>query len=212
MPGHGTIVTFDVLFEFEEELAKHTGAPYAVVTDGCTHAIELCFRLDKIDYTEFTAYTYLSVPQMVRNLGIKHKLLEEHWTGEYQFHWTNVWDSARRLERGMYRPGQKQCLSFGNGKPLQLGKGGAILLDDENEYKMLSRMRSDGRNLRQGKWQDFGVVPGYHYCPTLELCAKGLEHLPYINELPKYHHYPDCRKLNWTTELDMDILVLNSEK
>jgi dTDP-4-amino-4,6-dideoxygalactose transaminase len=199
MRGHGTVVSFDALFEFEEELAKYTGAPYVVVTDGCTNAIELCFRLNKINYTEFTAYTYLSIPQLVRHLGITYFLLDEQWTGEYKFHGTDIWDSARRLERGMYRPGQKQCLSFGNGKPLQLGKGGAILLDNIEEYQTLSKMRSDGRDLHQSPWQDYPVIAGYHYCPTLETCKKGLLHLPYVNESPKYHHYPDCRKLNWTS-------------
>jgi dTDP-4-amino-4,6-dideoxygalactose transaminase len=190
-------VSFQPLFDFEQALAEYTGAPYAVVTDGCTHAIELCFRLNKIKYTEFTAYTYLSIPQLVRNLGITHFLLDEQWTGEYKFHGTDIWDSARRLERGMYRPGQKQCLSFGNGKPLHIGKCGAILLDNEEDYQHLSRMRSDGRDLHQALWQDHAISKGYHYCPTLETCEKGLLHLPYINESPKYHSYPDCRKLIW---------------
>lgn len=197
MRGHGTVVSFDVLFEFEEELAKYTGSPYVVVTDGCTSAIELCFRLDKINHTEFTAYTYLSIPQLMRNLNVDFQLTGERWIGEYQFHKTNIWDSARRLERNMYRVGMRQCLSFGNGKPLQLGRCGAILLDDEQDYHALSRWRSDGRDLRQSPWQDHPVTQGYHYCPTLETCEKGLLHLPYINESPKYHSYPDCRKLIW---------------
>ena len=30
----------------EKNLAAFTGAPYAVATDCCTHALELCLRLD----------------------------------------------------------------------------------------------------------------------------------------------------------------------
>ena len=192
-------MSFDKLFEFESRLAEYTGAPFAVVTDCCTHAIELCMRIDNVHVTDFTAYTYLSIPQLMRNLNINFQLISESWVGEYQFHGTNIWDSARRLERGMYRPGQKQCLSFGNGKPLQLGRCGAILLDNIEEYRTLSRMRSDGRDLRQSPWQDYPVIQGYHYCPTLETCEKGIEKLSFIDERPKYHQYPDCRMLDWSS-------------
>lgn len=195
-------MTFQTLFDFESALAEYTGAPYVVVTDGCTHAIELCFRLDRVTYTEFTAFTYLSIPQLMRELGVGYELKTEYWShqGEYQFARTNIWDSARLLKPGMYRPGQKQCLSFGNGKPLQLGKGGAILLDKEWEYQELSKMRSDGRDLRINPWSEqktFG--PGYHYCPTLETCALGLEKLSTVDPLPKYHEYPDLRTVDFTS-------------
>lgn len=194
-------MSFDKLFEFEAALAEYTGAPFAVVTDCCTHAIELCMRLDNVHITDFSAFTYLSIPQLMRNLNINFQLTGEGWIGEYQFHGTNIWDSARRLERGMYRRGQKQCLSFGNGKPLTLGKCGAILLDDQEQYFELSRMRSDGRDLRQSPWQDHIVTTGYHYCPTLEICEKGLQLLPTINQAPVKHYYPDCRFLKWEDAL-----------
>lgn len=188
---------FNKLFEFEHALAEYTGARFAVVTDCCTHAIELCMRLDNIETTSFTAYTYLSIPQLMRNLNIDFTMTNEQWIGEYQFHGTSIWDSARRLQRGMYRKGQKQCLSFGNGKPMQLGRCGAILLDNTEEYIQLSRMRSDGRDLHQSPWQNYPATQGYHYCPTLETCEKGLLHLPYINESPKKQNYPDCREIKF---------------
>ena len=187
---------FDKLFEFESALAQYTGSPFAVVTDCCTHAIELCMILDNVHVTDFTAFTYLSVPQLMRNLNINFQMIGEKWVGEYQFHGTNIWDSARRLERNMYRRGSKQCLSFGFGKPLQLGRCGAILLDNVEDYRTLSRMRSDGRDLSQSPWQDHEITVGYHYCPTIEICIQGLELLPHVNSQPKYHEYPDCRMLN----------------
>ena len=190
-------MNFQVLFDFEKALAKYTGAPYAVVTDSCTHAIELCMRLDNVHITKFTAYTYVSIPQLMRNLNINFSMISEQWIGEYHFYNTNIWDSARRLERGMYRKGMKQCLSFGNGKPLQLGRCGAILLDDVVGYRTLSRMRSDGRDLQQSPWEDYPVGQGFHYCPTLESCASGLKLLPSVNQAPTHHHYPDCRIVNF---------------
>lgn len=190
-------MSFDTLFEFEKALAVYTGAPYVVATDCCTHAIELCMRIDCVEVTDFTAFTYLSIPQLMRNLNINFQMFGERWVGEYRFHGTNIWDSARRLERGMYRQGMKQCLSFGNGKPMQLGRCGAILLDDQEQYNKLSAMRSDGRDLHQSPWQDYPVTEGYHYCPTLEICKQGLQKLPTINQEPIRVWYPDCRQVEF---------------
>lgn len=191
-------MSFQALFDFEQRLAEYTGAPYAVLTDGCTHALELCFRLDRITYTEFTAFTYISIPQLMHKLNITYQLQSDYWytVGEYHFKGTNTWDSARRLEPGMYRLGQKQCVSFGHGKPLQLGKCGAILLDSKAEYLALSRMRSDGRDLSIVPWQDqISFDEGYHYCPTLEICQLGIEQLPNITKHITQQQYPDCRTI-----------------
>ena len=186
-------MSFKKLFDFESALADYTGAPYVVLTDGCTHALELCMRYDQVKKTKFTAYTYLSVPMLMRHLDIEYEMITEKWAGEYQFYGTRIWDSARRLERNMYNSGTMQCLSFGWTKPLQLGKVGAILLDDVDAYRVMSRQRSDGRDLHVPWETETDLIQGYHYCPTLELCTKGLELLPMVNEQPKYVQYPDCR-------------------
>ena len=189
---------YDSLFEFEDRLARFTGAPYVVLTDCCTHAMELCFRYQLIKYCEFTAHTYLSVPQMLRNLFIDYQLIDEPWIGEYQFHKTNIWDSARLLRQGMYRPGQMQCVSFGNSKPLQLGRVGAILTDDVESYRVLSRWRSDGRDLHILPWGSVhSYGSGWHYCPTLEDCVRGIEKLESADQEPKYYHYPDLRTIDF---------------
>jgi len=188
-------MSFKALFDFESALAEYTGAPYVVVTDGCTHALELCFRHAGIQRTRFTAYTYLSVPMLMYHLGIRFEMTNEEWSGEYQFADTNIWDSARRLEPGMYRPGQMQCLSFGWTKPLRLGKVGAILLDDAEAYKKFSRQRADGRDLTIPWDTETDLILGWHYCPTLELCARGLELLPTVVPQCQTAVYPDCRKI-----------------
>lgn len=190
-------MSFQRLFDFERALGEYTGAPYVVATDGCTHAIELVMRWYKIQTVEFTAFTYLSIPQIMLNLGIKYVLTDEQWTGEYRFHGTNIWDSARRLEPGMHEPGQIKCLSFGNGKPMQIGKMGAILLDDQTAYYHLSRMRSDGRDLAVSPWIDQQIFSaGWHYCPTLEDCDRALDLLPKIEPQCQRAKYPDCRKIS----------------
>lgn len=190
------MLPYQSLHDFETALAEFTGAPYVVLTDGCTNAMELCLRYDCVTSCYFSAFTYLSVPMLMHRLNIEYKLTDEQWVGEYQLHNTRIWDSARLLKQGMYRPGQIQCLSFGNTKPLQLGRVGAILLDDFNAYNKLSMMRSDGRDLRIAPWtaqHTFEV--GYHYCPTLELCELGIELLPTIDQEPKFVQYNDCRNI-----------------
>lgn len=189
-------MSFKALFDFEQELAHYTGAPFVVVTDGCTHAIELAMRYDCVQECKFTAYTYLSVVQTVHQLNIKYQLSDEAWSGEYQFHGTRIWDSARRLEVGMYRAGQIQCLSFGNTKPLQIGRVGAVLTDDPGAYRAISMMRSDGRDLTVHPWISQETFPiGYHYCPTLEDCARGIELLKTVTPQCQTVKYPDCREV-----------------
>jgi len=193
MPGHGM---FDKIAEFESALAEYTGAPYVIMTDCCTHAIELCLRYEQPNWVSFSAHTYLSIPMLMHKLKIKYYLVDEDWIGEYRFHTTRIWDSARRLERSMYRPGMMQCLSFGHSKPLEIGRGGAILLDDARAYRVLLEQRYDGRNLSITPWQKQQVFHvGYHYRPTIEEATKGLELLSKVNERPKYVSYPDLREI-----------------
>lgn len=193
---------FDKIFQFERELAAFTGAPYAVMTDCCTHAIELCLRYDKIRSCSFTAFTYLSLPMTMRKLDIRYSLESEQWIGEYQIHDTRIWDSARRLEADMYRPGMMQCLSFGHDKPLHIGRGGAILLDDEIAYNELILMRYDGRDLNTRPWTEQKTFKvGYHYKPTPEEAQQGLallQGIKFDKPRPKQVNYADLRQFTIT--------------
>jgi dTDP-4-amino-4,6-dideoxygalactose transaminase len=192
---------FEKILEFETAVAQFTGAPYAVMTDCCTHAIELCMRYDRVEFCAFTPFTYLSIPMLMHKLGIKYAYEvgdPAQWVGEYRFRKTRIWDSARRLERNMYRPGQIQCVSFGYDKPLPIGRGGAILLDDAEAYHNLLAMRYDGRDLAITPWpaqREFRV--GYHYRPTIEEAERGMELLSkYTSQPPREVVYPDCRQIS----------------
>jgi dTDP-4-amino-4,6-dideoxygalactose transaminase len=190
---------FDKILKFEQELAEFTGAPYAVMTDCCTHAIELCLRYERVREVVMTPYTYLSIPMTMHKLGIKYYYREEEWIGEYQFHGTRIWDSARLCRSNMYRAGQMQCLSFGHTKPLHIGRGGAILLDDEKAYQDIIRMRYDGRDLSISPWNTQKVFKvGFHYKPTPEEAIQGsalLVGLAELNPDPIHVEYPDLRKI-----------------
>jgi len=199
MPGTGM---FDKILKFEQELAEFTGAPYAIMTDCCTHAIELCLRYDQVRSLKMTPYTYLSMPMLMHKLNIKYEYLDhawQRWVGEYPFVDTRIWDSARRLQKNMYRPGTMQCLSFGHTKPLHIGHGGAIILDDQQAYDTIIRMRYDGRDLNISPWQEqreFQV--GYHYKPSIEDAVQGLALLESLKEHcppPRHVDYPDLRTI-----------------
>jgi dTDP-4-amino-4,6-dideoxygalactose transaminase len=194
---------FDKILQFETKLAEFTGAPYAIMTDCCTHAIELCMRYERVEFCTFTPFTYLSIPMLMHKLDIEYEYEVDdpaQWVGEYRFLSTRIWDSARRLEENMYRPGQMQCLSFGHTKPLQIGRGGAILLDDKTAYDAMICMRYDGRDLNIQPWiaqQQFRV--GYHYRPTIEEADRGLELLSqYQSQTPLLVEYPDLRTITIT--------------
>ncbi len=188
--------SFDKIYKFEQALAKFTGAPYAVMTDCCTHSIELCLRYDNIQRVTFPAHTYLSIPMIMHKLGITYNYNDKLWTGEYQFIGTRVWDSARLLKQDMYRPGQLQCLSFGYDKPLSIGRGGAVLTDDIEVYNTLKHQCYDGRDLTVSPWEQQKIFKvGYHYKPTIEEAVKGLELLPNVDQEPKYKKYPDLRNI-----------------
>ena len=187
---------FEKIAEFESALAKFTGAPYAVMTDCCTHAIELCLRYDKSSRVLFPAHTYLSIPMTMHKLGISYDYTDKQWIGEYQFISTRIWDSARLLKEDMYRPGQLQCLSFGYDKPLSIGRGGAVLTDDIEVYSTLKQQCYDGRDLTISPWEQQKIFRiGYHYKPTIEEAVKGLELLPAVDQEPKYKEYPDLREI-----------------
>lgn len=196
---------FEKIKEFEDKLAAFTGAPYAIMTDCCTHAIEMCLRYDQITECSFTPYTYLSIPMTMHKLGIEYGYFpdslphRQQWVGEYKFEGTRIWDSARRLERNMYREGQLQCLSFGHTKPLHIGHGGAILLDDKRTYDDIIRMRYDGRDLNISPWQEQKVFHvGYHYKPSIEDAIQGIALLVGLEEYcpePKFVQYPDLRQI-----------------
>lgn len=199
---------FNKIKEFEDKISEFTQAPYVVTTDCCTHAIELCMILDNVFSCKFTAFTYLSVLQTMHKLKIDYELIDEQWIGEYHFYDTRIWDSARRLEPNMYRKGQLQCLSFGYTKPVDIGRGGAILLDSKEDYDTLRKMRYDGRDLEISPWvEQLEFEQGFHYKLNPEECYRGIEKLQeYKNKRmysPKFVEYPDCRKIKINENINL---------
>lgn len=186
---------FDKVTEFENAIAEFYGAPYAVATDCCTHAIELCLRLTKPSNVACPKNTYLSVPMTMVKLGIDWKFIDVHWQDYYYLTNTNIIDAAVYWQAGGFQKGYFNCLSFQFKKHLNLGRGGMILTDDKEAAIQLKKMSYDGR-IPNTPWMDQNVdMIGYHYYMTPETAQLGLDKLEQAkNTLPRnwtYQDYPD---------------------
>jgi dTDP-4-amino-4,6-dideoxygalactose transaminase len=93
----------------------------------------------------------------------------------------------------MYQGGMV-CLSFQQKKSISIGKGGAILLDNEIDYKILKRMAWDGRDASKSVIDDIdNIILGYHMNMIPDDAAKGVLKLnQYSGEkIGSYADYPD---------------------
>ena len=136
---------YEINNQLEKQLSEYTGAPYCVVLDSGTSAIILSCILHEVDEVEVPKDTYISVPFAIIQGGGKPKFVDLEYEGMYQLKPYPIWDSALRLKRGMYIPNTHMILSFGHRKQLPIGSGGALLLDNEEEYIRLKRLRYNGR-------------------------------------------------------------------
>lgn len=166
---------FGTVERFESQIANFFGSSFAVATDSCTHAIELCLRYEKYDDIEIPNHTYISVPFTAIKLNLKWKWKNCDWTDYYYLGNTNIVDAAVLWERNSYIKGTYMCLSFQFRKHLNLGRGGMILLDNEESYYELKKMVYDGRiNTKPWGEQNIDTI-GYHYYMTPETAQLGID-------------------------------------
>jgi len=165
---------YKVVDAFEQELCDFTGAQYCVAVDSCTNALFLSLVLELVPGQLLTLprHTYVGVLQAARNAGYRIRWTDEQWTDSYRLKPTRVVDSARRIASGMYEPGTLTCLSFHAAKQLALGRGGAILTDDDAAYAWLCRARADGR--APGDTGTYATFPGFHMYMPPPTAALGL--------------------------------------
>jgi dTDP-4-amino-4,6-dideoxygalactose transaminase len=169
---------FEIVRKFERSIADFYGAPYAVATDCCTHAIELSLRYQNIKSVTCPSQTYLSIPLTMMKLDLEWRFVDQSWVDYYYLGNTNIVDAAVYWKENGYIPGTYMCLSFQFQKHLNLIRGGAILLDDPVAAEKLRRMATDGRDVsRLWKEQDINTV-GYHYYMPIETAQLGLDKLP----------------------------------
>lgn len=185
--------------DFEAELCRYTGAPFTIAVDNASNALFLALYYEHYvqdwneisKYVHIPAHSYPSVPCEIIHAGFKVKFIHDtealqkrlpdtnsaYLTGAYQIAPTKVWDSALSFHHNMYKPGTHMCLSFtGPYKHLKLGKGGAILTDDEEFYKWAKKARFSGREECSYHVDDFDEYPvvGWNYYMMPEIAARGL--------------------------------------
>jgi dTDP-4-amino-4,6-dideoxygalactose transaminase len=192
-------MSFNKVTEFENTIAEFYGAPYAVSVDCCTHAIELCLRLQKVKKTSCPTQTYVSVPMTLEKLQIEWDWSNARWQEYYYLEGTNIIDAAVLWKEKCYIPDTLMCVSFQFHKHLSLGKGGMILLDNQHQQEELIRMSYDGRN-REVPWVEQAIKTiGYHYYMTPETAMLGLGKFESAKARPAkkigYQDYPDLSLL-----------------
>ena len=170
-------MSFQVIADFEKEIAKFFGAPYAVAVDCCTHGLELCLRMKDVKKIMVPRRTYLSVPMLADKLKIDLEWTDEEWQ-DYYYLTKDIIDAAVLWEPNSYISDTYMCISFQFRKHLSLGRGGVILFDREEDFDVLKRMSYDGRS-PDLSWsvQNIKTI-GYHYYMTPETAELGLKKLP----------------------------------
>ena len=192
-------MSFQVIADFEKEIAKFFGAPFEVAVDCCTHGLELCLRLKNVKKISVPKHTYLSVPMLSSKLNIDMEWTDEKWQ-DYYYLTDNIVDAAVLWKENSYISGTYMSVSFQFRKHLSLGRGGAILFDNKKDYDTLKRMSYDGRSPDES-WavQNIKTI-GYHYYMTPETAELGLKKLPEaISRKPKqwvYTDWPDLTKMD----------------
>jgi dTDP-4-amino-4,6-dideoxygalactose transaminase len=172
---------FDVVRDFEKAIASYCGAPYAVTTTSCTSALLISLNWFASTrpalWVEIPKLTYVGVPMSVVNSGHKLKFRDEDWQGAYRLYPYPLFDSARRLRKGMYEPGTMICLSLHWSKHLGVSQGGVILTDDDEAVDYLKRARFDGRREGIAPMDDTFDLIGHHCYMAPATAAEGLTRL-----------------------------------
>ena len=163
---------------FENAVAGIVGAPYAIATDSCTHAIFISLLWEKehgLTEVSLPKRTYISVPQTCRHLGLTIYWHDHPWKGSYRI--GNVVDSACHFSENTYVSGNHHCLSFHHRKTLSTIRGGMILTDNKKFEEWARLMIYDGRDKRKLMKDDKPTLCGYHYYMPPETAMLGIENL-----------------------------------
>ena len=168
---------YKIVQMFEEEVSLYTGAPFAISVDSCTNALFLCCKYLNVDEVTIPSKTYLSVPMSIINAGgnivFDKTPKTNHWIGIYQLKPYPIYDAAKRLTSGMYKPGTFMGLSFHIKKQLPIWKGGMILTDSVEAADWFKKARYEGRSEKYYKEDDI-TFNGWNMYMTPQQAAQGL--------------------------------------
>lgn len=191
-------INFNVVTDFEKQIAEFYGAPYAIAVDSCTHGIELALRYTNADHIRVPNRTYLSIPFLANKLNIDLFWKDENWV-DYYYLTEQVIDAAVLWKKDSYIPNTFMGVSFQYQKHLSLGRGGILLTDNKEAAIKIKKMSYDGR-LPDIPWRDQNInTIGYHYYMTPETAQLGLNKLPTaIDNTPRQwvvNDWPDLTQM-----------------
>ncbi len=144
------------------------------------------------------------MPFTLIKLNLDFNFSNNKWTNYYRLGNTRIVDAAVYHQPNGYLnlmndiPNPLVCLSFQFKKPLNLGRGGAILCSSKEDYINLKKLAYDGRYGDKG-WADQDITSiGYHYYMTPETANEGLVKLPLSisNKEWNYNDYPHLPSFN----------------
>jgi len=164
---------YDVVRTFEQVIAEYAGSKYAVAVESCTAALLLSFAYLKVEEVSVPKLTYPSVPCSVLHAGGRVRFWDYKWEGVYDFPPYNVTDGALRFKKNMYQGGF-HCLSFHSKKLLPIGRGGMILINDEEAYNWFKLARFDGREEKPLSDNSIKMI-GWNCYLQPEQAARGLQ-------------------------------------
>jgi dTDP-4-amino-4,6-dideoxygalactose transaminase len=178
-------MNFNTIEIFEKEIASFFGAPYTVAFDSCTHGIEACLHLTKAKKIVVPKRTYISIPFLAQKMNILFEWKDENWQ-DYYYLTENIIDAAVLWKAQSFIEGTFMSISFQYQKHLSLGRGGAVLCSNKEEYNALKKLSYDGR-LPNIPWRNQDIASfGLHYYMTPETAQLGLDKLDVaINSKPK---------------------------
>ncbi len=184
---------------FERAIADFFGSPFAVAVDSCTHGVELALRYNNVQTINVPKRTYLSIPFLSYKMDLDLEWRDEDWV-DYYYITENVIDAAVLWKPKSYIPNTFMGISFQYQKHLSLGRGGVLLMDNEDAAKQIKKMSYDGR-LPNIPWREQNIdTVGYHYYMTPEVAQMGLDKLPKaIETTPRQWvvtDWPDLTKMD----------------
>jgi hypothetical protein len=142
-------------------------------------------------------------------MGLDREWKDEDWEDYYTLNNGDkrIIDAAVLWRKDSYISNTFMCISFQYQKHLSLGRGGIILLDNEDDYFTLKKMSYDGR-LPDTPWRDQNInTIGFHYYMTPETAQLGLEKLQLAIDTPP-------RKwsvIDWPDLTQMDIFKTSNK-
>jgi dTDP-4-amino-4,6-dideoxygalactose transaminase len=178
---------YQVVVDFESTVADYAGCKYGVAVDSCTNAIFLCAKYLNVQSTILPSRTYPSVPCSIIHAGGNVSFQDFEWReqGYYRIEPYPIYDAAHLFKKNMYNLVNQPlcggdindhafvCVSFSATKPINIGKGGMILTNDEEATKWFKQARYCGRHEVPLMSDEFEMI-GWNMYMTPEQAARGL--------------------------------------